>query len=378
MSLVGLDMNATQLRAVRGPTDMPPASCPFGTNGETVVLAISLRGRTPEVGRAGAALIREYPHLVCFDFLAHLGNDRTWSAGRHHLDAAKAVTLVWEHLRPVLATAQAVTLALPAYLTPAQAGQVLQLAHKAKVPIHGSTTDSLASGLAGYQRQRWSGFALLVDVDDHALSWTLLKTAQEQLQVVEYKAEQRLSLLVWKKKLVDAIADLCIQHSRRDPRDSGAAEQLLFDQLDDVFAAVELDRMVEVVIRSTNWCQNLMMQPQQIRQFCGPLVDQARDGIEETLEKAAVRNVGALLLTHAAGRLPGLAASLQDVVDEKTPLVQLPADAAARMAWALGARFARDQLPGGHLHRSLALSIASIPEGETASTRTNPRRAADR
>jgi hypothetical protein len=339
---------------------------------------VSLQGRYPEVGRAGAALIRENPHLVCLDFLALLGNDRTWAAGRHRLDAAKALTLVWEHIRPVLATAKAVTLALPAYLTPAQADQVQQLAHKVKVPVLGSTTAPLALALAGYHQQRWSGFALVVDADDHALSWTILKTTPDQMQVVATKAEPRLPLLFWKKKLLDSIADLCIHHSRRDPRDSGAAEQLLFDQLDDVFAAEQQDRMVEVIIRSPNWCQNLILQPQQIRRFCALLVDQAREEIERSLEEASVRNLCALVITQAAGRLPGLVTALQEAMDKKTTTLQLPADAAAQMAWALAARFTRDKLPGGHLHRSLALSIASIPETERESKRVNPRRAADR
>jgi hypothetical protein len=81
MNLVGLDMNATQVRAVSGPTDMSPVPLPFGGNCLALPLAVSLQGRYPEVGRAGAALIRENPHLVCLDFLALLGNDRTWAAG---------------------------------------------------------------------------------------------------------------------------------------------------------------------------------------------------------------------------------------------------------------------------------------------------------
>ncbi len=73
-----------------------------------------------------------------------------------------------------------------------------------------------------------------IDVDDHALSVCLLEFGKEKAQILASKAFPALGLQSWKTCLLDAIADTCVHHSRRDPRDCGSAEQMLYDQLDDV------------------------------------------------------------------------------------------------------------------------------------------------
>src|SRR5262245_13135045 len=98
MTLVGLDLNSTRARAVHGPASGPPGPLALEDDHAERPLALSLEGRTPEAGRAAAAVCRKLPHLACTDFLPHLGGPRTWSAGRHRLDAAGAFGVVCDSL----------------------------------------------------------------------------------------------------------------------------------------------------------------------------------------------------------------------------------------------------------------------------------------
>src|SRR5438876_675632 len=87
--LIGLDLNSSCLRAVSGSAGASQMLPLDGTHAE-LALAISLAGRTPEVGRAGYALCRHSPHLACLNFLGQLGSTQEWHAGRHRLDASRA------------------------------------------------------------------------------------------------------------------------------------------------------------------------------------------------------------------------------------------------------------------------------------------------
>src|SRR5439155_2653462 len=89
---------------------------------------------------------------------------------RHRLDAARAVTLVCEHLRDTCAGAKGVVLATPGYLSPAQAVELGHLAAKAKLPVVASVASPLAAVLAAQAQQPFLGLAFVVDVDDHALT----------------------------------------------------------------------------------------------------------------------------------------------------------------------------------------------------------------
>src|SRR5689334_20201850 len=111
--LIGLDLNAGRARAVVAAPGHVTELLPLGGESE-LPMAVSLEGRSPEVGGAGLAVARRAPHLSCANFLPHLGEPREWAAGRHRLDAAGAVALVLDRLRPVCGHAQAVGLALPA------------------------------------------------------------------------------------------------------------------------------------------------------------------------------------------------------------------------------------------------------------------------
>src|SRR5947209_17986477 len=116
MTLIGLDLNATRARAIHGPTSQLPTALPLVGSQRELPLALSLEERQPLVGWPGASLCRKMPHLACVDFLPWLGHGRTWSAGRHRLDATRALGLVFEHLARILARSEGAAVALPGYL----------------------------------------------------------------------------------------------------------------------------------------------------------------------------------------------------------------------------------------------------------------------
>ncbi len=96
MSVVGLELNATRVRAVYGTGQGAPVGLNLEDDRRELPLAISLADRSPVVGTAGAALRRKAPHLACIDFLSVLGQNRQWVGNRRRLDAAGALSLVFE------------------------------------------------------------------------------------------------------------------------------------------------------------------------------------------------------------------------------------------------------------------------------------------
>ena len=126
-SLVGLDINANRARAVTGPAGYAPTTLALDGAHAELPLAVSLEKRTAEVGRAGLALCRRLPHLACLHFLAQVGEPKQWKVGRHKLDAAKALTHVFERIRPYLAGTQGLVLSVPAYLSRTQVALVATL-----------------------------------------------------------------------------------------------------------------------------------------------------------------------------------------------------------------------------------------------------------
>ena len=74
MTLIGLDLTASRIRAVGGPLSLEPAPLALEGKASELPLALSLEGRVAIVGSAGTALARCSPHLACLDFLPHLSN----------------------------------------------------------------------------------------------------------------------------------------------------------------------------------------------------------------------------------------------------------------------------------------------------------------
>ncbi len=372
-AVIGFDLNASRVRGVSGPPGGEPAALPLEADHEDLPVALSLEGRSPVVGRAGLALRRRAPHLGCLDFLPHLGTPRHWQAGRHNLDAGQALEAVLARLQPLGQVSQGLVVALPAYLTAHQVNLLAAAALKARLPLLGSVAAPLATALAAFAEQSWFGPAVVVDVDDHALTVMTVAARERDIQALDTRVLAHLSLRAWKERMLAAVADRCIRQSRRDPRDSAAAEQTLYDGMEDAFDACRQGRMVELVVQTPTWYQNLILQPEELVRYCANLVRpvvEALEAVQEAIKPNEPPRV--LLLTAAAGRLPGLFAGLQDHLrsitggDDGVPpgesgadapqapvkecrLAVLPAGAAARAAHDLAGRFLRKELPAGHL-----------------------------
>jgi hypothetical protein len=370
MRLIGLDLNATRARAVAGAAD---AGRPLALEGESteLPLAVSLEGRTPVAGRAALAHCRRLPHLTCSGFLPELGTARRWSAGRHRLDAAAAVGLAFERLEPalqargkILKARPGLVLALPPYLTGPQLAMLTDLVDKARWSLLGSVTAPLALARAALRETPWSGSAILADIDDHALTWSIVAETPAQAHLLGERTLPALNLQAWKSRLVDAISDRCIRHSRRDPRDSAVAEQMLYDQLDDVQDASAQGQAVEITIQAARWGQNLILQPQELAAACVAL---RREAVAELLDLVASiparASISAVCFSAAAAVLPGLIAEVEETVGGRVAMTLLPAETAARGAHDLAACFQRGELAAGHLDFTTPLAP---PAGDQA------------
>src|SRR5262249_20832190 len=180
-------------------------------------------------------------------------------------------------------------------------------------------------------------------------------------------AQPRLSLHVWKDRILNALADRCVRTCRRDPRDSAAAEQTLYDQIDDALDRIRQGQKVTLNIRSTHWYQDMIQQTDDFDGYCSAQVKQSVAALME-LAQTAPEPPHAVWLTHDAARLPGLIPALNENMAELTGLAVLPPDAGARAPVTLAARWIRDELPRTHLDGAILL-----PEGPTREPRS-PRR----
>lgn len=378
MTLIGLDLNATRARAIEGEQFGEGPHLPRGLALEgrerELPLAVSLEERQPRLGRAGVALCRRSPHLTCLDFLPYLGESATWEAGRHRLDAAAALALVCDQLQRRIGRADGVTAALPAYFRPAQAALLADVAQRARWRLLGSVPAPLAVALAAHEHLPWSGLALVVDLDGHALTWSAVAVRDDVLRVLHTHAVPHLARGVWLGRLLDCAALRCIRLSRRDPRESAETEQSLFDQLAQVLDTHLGHEPAEMVLQTPHWYQHLKFTPAELAAFCAPLLQRASLEMQNVLASvAALGPVGAVLMTAAAARPPGLAAALdelilrpemepaaveedrdfgEDLIDDAVGSARvhvLDDDAIARAAFDLARRQHQGELPRGHL-----------------------------
>src|SRR5262249_52181632 len=149
---------------VLGPADREPSSMPLKDDSAELPMILSLEGRRPQLGSAGANIARQAPHLTCFDFLASLGEEREWKAGRHRLDSAKALAIVFEEIREVWGRADGIGVATRGYWTRPRAALLGLLAGRAKLRGAGSIASPLANGLAAFSPKPGTGPAILIDV----------------------------------------------------------------------------------------------------------------------------------------------------------------------------------------------------------------------
>ncbi len=315
MTLIGVDLNATRVRAVYGPPGSFPLPLKLEEEQRELALAISLAERRPAAGRAGLALCRTHPHLAALDFLPYLGTSRKWTAGRHSLDAAALLGLIFDRLQQALIRPEGVALALPAYLHDGQILQISQLAEKARLPLLATIPAPLAAARWAYRRRPWSGVALVGDLDSGSFTWSAVAADAGQARLVEVQSFPRLGRNAWLMRLLDAVAGRCIRLSRRDPRQVPETEQALFSRLAAVLDAPLGPGLVEVSLRTAQWSQHLLFQPAELTACCAPLVQQtiaALHACSAALPRHAP--VQGVLLTAAAGSLPGLVPALESAL----------------------------------------------------------------
>jgi hypothetical protein len=373
--LIGVDLNATRLRAVAGPAGAAQA-LPLDGRHADLPTAVNLECRTPDVGRAGTRICRRLPHLACVNFLAQLGSGRLWGSGRVLLTADQALAALLARLRSVAGHSEAAAVALPAYLAAEQVTLATDLAGQARLPVVGVTATPFAAALAAHAEQPWTGVALVLDADDHALTWAAVAVEEGWARLLEARPVPHLGLRAWKESLLNAVADRCVRQSRRDPRDSGTAEQALYDRLDGVFEAAWQGRLAELIVETAHWYQNVFLRPDEVAGVCGSLLRQAL-GLTGSFWTAARGHgeVRAVVLTAAAARLPGLLGALEDRLDrmvvpfaedppdeaERPPRLRiLDAEAVAGVAHDLAGRVCAGELAAG------AIAVAPLPPARPA------------
>jgi hypothetical protein len=391
MTLVGLDLNATRARAVAGPAHSIPAAVALEGEHPDLPLAVSLQERHPAVGRAGSGLCRRSPHLACLDFLPHIGTPREWSAGRHRIDAARALGLVFEYLQARLGRPQGVAITLPAYLSAANAGLIARAAEKARLHLLGAVPAPLAAILAAREQLPWTGRALVVDCDGHGLGWSAVDVGHDQARLLGSQLAPHLAQTAWLLRLLDGVARRCVRLSRRDPRESAETEQSVYDQLAEVLESAPggptTTGLVDLIVQAPQWSQHLQVHPDELTACCAPLVQQALTEIQAFRRTTATQGpVAVVVLTAAAARLPGLAAALEHhvvppvasprpaedfgdfgenlMLDDSAAAARvtvLDDDAIARAAHHLAELFQQGTLPRGLLE-GVPLPAAPLPE----------------
>jgi hypothetical protein len=382
MTLLGLDLNASRARAVSGPVGTFPCPLPLDPPASELPLVIGLYKTAPRVGIAGVRLVRQNPQMAYHNFLSKLTEpppqERQWFTRKRKLDAAGALGLVFQRLAPICNASQGVVLALPGYLNRKQIELVLSLGAQARLPLVGSLPAALAGALIAHAEQTWFGAALVVDIDDHAMTLTAINAQDGTAQLLETRVLPHLGLRVWKERLLNAFADCCVRQSRRDPRASPQAEQALYEQLDGVLDACRQGRLLQLALQGAQWYQNLIVSPEQPVAFCAALVQQLIQEVDMKLAAPWPDGPPTVLLTAAAGRMPGLVSSLRSFLqnwsapvrglraapppedfgealfnqgphDAPTTLLVLSADAPARGAHLIASFIHRGDLTAGHL-----------------------------
>jgi hypothetical protein len=346
-SVVGLDLTSGRARAVYGPAgDAAPRPLLLDDPHPDLPLAISLEDRAAAVGPEGYALVRAVPHEVCRNYLSLLGQPREWRCGRHRLDASAAVGLLAQRLRQSLAGQTAIVAAVPAYLSVTQVSKLTDAFKGSKLPLRGTITTPLAVAATAADE---FATAVVLDADEHSLTWTVLATDGGRARVLTTLVQTSLGIDDWMDRLVDAVSDRCVRQCRRDPRDSGPAEQAVYEQIDAALENLQPGQTVELHVRTSQWYQLLTLAPEDIEQACAKLARQAPDGLSQALTQAhaavpAMVPPNVLWLTADAARLPGLVAAVTQHLPEPTAIRPLAADTVAAAAHALA-----DRLTGGHV-----------------------------
>jgi hypothetical protein len=388
---VGIDLTASRVRAEGVGSKSRPLV--LDEPDAELLLLVSGERRAVEVGRAGFALYRKMSHLVCSNFLPALGQAREWRIGRHVLTAETALGLVFEKIRgPVSAETDAIALALPVYLGPAQVTRLGSTAGRAKLPLKGTAVGALALAadragkLLGGKPVPVSldppdpisldppdpsdadwvvplrptatgpGSVVVIDADEYAASAALVLVEPDVVKLAASAVWPRLAVKAWKDRLLDAVSDRCVRLCRRDPRDSAEAEQLLFEQLDEALDRTRAGQRISLCVRTAHWFQDVIQQPEEFEAHCAALARLAGESIRDfTNGFGLAEPPRAIWLTDSAGRLPGFVRAVHANTPEGTAVEVLPPNAIATATAALVPRWLTGALPRTHLDSIIPL-----------------------
>lgn len=346
MTLAALDLNADRIWAMSGAAGQLPQVLHLDGEQPELALAISLARRELGVGGSALGLLRRSPHLVCKGFLPRLGENCEWHGGGHRLGPVEAYRAVLQPLQRRLRGIKGLMLALPTYLNREQVSLAVKLTQQTGLPVLGAVSRSLAAALASYADHPWHNVGVVVDVDDHALTCTVVRPSDTEVVCQGKRTLTALGLRVWREKLLGRIAELCIRISRRDPRQSPEADQAVYDQLDAVLDGCSQNRAVPVKVQATEWFQSLTLQPAEAAAACRTLAEQTAKEIQAALTWAEQQMTNpSLWFTAGAARLPGLAAAVYGRCSNRVPIAMLSAPAVAQAAHVLAERIHAGELP---------------------------------
>src|SRR5439155_949176 len=94
----------------------------------------------------------------------------------------------------------------------------------------------------------------------------------------------------------------------------------LYEQIDPILEVCRHGRIAEAAVQTMQWYQNLLVQPPELTAACAFLVRQSMDAMKAG-ESASLRqaSAGAVLLTNAVARLPGIAAAVDSLLNPPHP-----------------------------------------------------------
>ena len=379
-NLIALDIDSSRVRATVAGSTGRTEPIPLAGDSLELMMAISLENREPQVGTAGARLLRRMPHLVCHDFLACLETQRQWRAGRHRWSANLALKAVLTHLQPFWSGSRAVGLALPSYLEHAQVQAALVLATEVGMPVAGAIPACLILAEAAYAQNPWTGPALILEADDHALTWTVVAAEGGEIRRLGSHVLPHLGIMHWKERLLNWIADTCIRQSRRDPRAYPEIEQMLFEQLGRMMTTQPQGQILELVIQRDQWYHNLLLRFEHMSQQCAPQIEQAVAAMDQLMTAIDPPGlVDGVVVSWSASQLPGLIAAVEshwekrrvaraaDPRDEEEPearaVTVLPAGAVAESLCSHTPQWIESSLAADGFPERLALPVNGTSNG---------------
>lgn len=363
MTLATLDLNADRIWAMSGGAGQLPQVVHLDGDQAELALALSFEKRELKVGRAALGHLRRSPHLVCKGFLPRLGEHCEWQGGGHRLNASDAYRSILKSVRQKLNSVKGLVLALPSYFSRDQVSLAVTLTQDVGLPVLGTVSRGLAAALATYSDHPWHGVGVVVDIDDHALTCTVLRPSETEMVCQGKRIVTALGLRIWREKLLGRLAELCIRICRRDPRHSPEADQAVYDQLDAVLDGCSQNRAVPVKVQATEWFQALTLQPAEAAGACALLANQTAQEIQAALTWAEQQMTNpSLWFTAGAARLPGLAAAVYGRCSNRVPIAMLSAAAVAQAAHGLAERIHDGELPASFFDPVAPLPILDRSE----------------